>query len=157
MVALRIDPIEGGLLVGLPPEFDSVHIGQLTAPLREQVLNRDPRPGRVVLDLSPVQFIDTPGLALISRARRLGADLGIEVLVVAPTPAQRRLLGAMGLDPGAVHATVPAALAGSRPDGRRPDGRRADGRPDGRPDGRGPGPGSGTLLGGFRHSRGDRG
>jgi anti-anti-sigma factor len=142
MVALRIDPIEGGLLIGLPPEVDSVHVDQLIAPLREQVLNRVPRSGRVVLDLSPVQFIDTPGLALISRACRLGAEQGIEVLVVAPTPAQRRLLGAMGLDPGAVHATVPAALAGSRPDGRH---------------GKGAGPGSAALLGGLRHSRGDRG
>lgn len=111
-MALRIQSVGACLVVALPPVVDSSHIAEVGAPMQGRVWGWSPRPELVVLDLSPVQFIDSPGVELIRETRRQGLERGVGVRVVAATPAQRDILERLGVDPGALYNSLPQALLG---------------------------------------------
>jgi anti-anti-sigma regulatory factor len=106
------------LIVALPPVVDSPHLaevrgplqGEVRGPLQGEVWAYRPRPEVVILDLSPVQFIDSPGVQLINETRQQGRARGIGVRIVAPTPAQRDILMQLGVEPEALYSSVPQAL-----------------------------------------------
>lgn len=111
---LRIQTVGACVVVALPPVVDNAHIAEVNAPLQVRVWDSVPPPRTVILDLSPVQFIDTPGVALINWAHRRGRERGIGVRVVAPTPSQRRILDMLGVDRAVVFRTMHQALVGGR-------------------------------------------
>lgn len=111
-MALRIQSMGGCVIVAFPPEVDGVRAAEVDTTLGERVWDRSPPTG-LVLDLSPVQFIDSPGLAVIARACGHGQERGVDVRIVAPTPTQRRLLDRMGVEDAAVYDTVPLAVLDS--------------------------------------------
>jgi anti-anti-sigma regulatory factor len=109
-MALRIQSVGACLVVALPPVVDSSHIAEVGTPLHVRVWEWSPQPEMVILDLSPVQFIDSPGVELINETRRQGQERGISVRVVAPTPAQRIILERLGVGPDALYNSLPQAL-----------------------------------------------
>jgi anti-anti-sigma regulatory factor len=138
---LRIRSVGACVILALPPIVDRSHIAEARAPLHGEFWERSPRPEVVILDLSPVQFIDSPGVALINETRQQGRVHGIGVRVVAATPAQRSILVRLGVDEEVLYSSLPQALvcnsaerAGVEDDGgsQRPVG-AADQVLDGRP------------------------
>jgi anti-anti-sigma factor len=64
-------------------------------PVIEQALSQG---SRLVLDLENTTFIDSSGLALIIRAHRRLGQLPEALVIRAPRPAARKLLGVSGID-----------------------------------------------------------
>jgi len=110
---LRIQSVGACVILALPPVVDSIHIAEVRAPIKGRVWACSPRPRAVILDLSPVQFIDSPGVALINETRRQGRAHGVAVRVVAPTPAQRSILMRLGVDQDALYTGLSQALVDS--------------------------------------------
>jgi anti-anti-sigma factor len=112
-MSVQVQAVGGCVVVVLPPEVDSVHAVEVDRALRERVWGRVPPPTDIVFDLTPVQFIDSPGLTLIARSRRRGIECGVGVRVVVPTPAQRRLLETMCVERAIVYPSVHLAVLDS--------------------------------------------
>jgi anti-anti-sigma factor len=93
-----------------------------SVPFREQIGREVDGPdARIVLDMTPVSFIDSSGLSvLVVTARRLFLQ-GRELVIVCPDERIRRVLSTAGLDRlVAVHARLGDALAGSAAGRARP-------------------------------------
>ncbi len=114
-MTLRVRMVSGDVVVVLPSEVDVAHLADVSGPLGEWVWERDPPPARIIFDLTPAQFIDTPCLALITETVRRARQHGVGVRVVAPTESQQRLLALIGMDPAAVHPTLLSAGGTSIP------------------------------------------
>lgn len=56
------------------------------------------RSGRVIVDLTDTTFIDSSGLAVLVRAHKLLDQRADSVVVRAPSPTIRQVLGISGLD-----------------------------------------------------------
>ena len=56
-----------------PPQVGAAVAAEVEASLNDQVWGREPPPAWIVFGLSPVRFIDTPGLALFSSDQRAGS------------------------------------------------------------------------------------
>lgn len=70
----------------------------------------------VVIDLSPVEFLDCVGLRLLCRARRRVEARGGHLTLVCPHPMIRKMLRIVGLDRIFVLAvTLDEALGGRAP------------------------------------------
>jgi anti-sigma B factor antagonist len=64
---------------------------------------------RAVVDLSAVTFIDASGLSELVAARRNAAQSDVEIVLVDPSPACRRILEVTGLDRAFEIVTGPTA------------------------------------------------
>jgi anti-sigma B factor antagonist len=115
--SLRKDPVlsvetvgHAGVVVKLGGELDLYNSPQVREALLEACKDA---PGRVIVDLGEVEFIDSTALGVLIEAR---AKLGnrSRFLLAAPGLETRRALQISGLDRHfAVHDTVPAALEAS--------------------------------------------
>jgi anti-sigma B factor antagonist len=113
---LRDDPVtgierrDGAIVVKLAGELDLYNASTLRAALLDAAAES---PGRLVIDLEGVRFIDSTGLGVLVEARSRVESL----LLAAPGLETRRALQISGLDRHfAVHGTVDEALgAGSSP------------------------------------------
>ena len=94
-LAIVVDMPQGATIVMLSGELDVA-----SAPdLREQllvILDRQP-PGRLILDLSALSFIDSSGIAVFVNTERRARLLGCTFELVAPQAAVRRVLEVCGL------------------------------------------------------------
>jgi anti-anti-sigma factor len=85
-----------------------------TAAFRNRILatlNNTTTP--VIIDLSGVSFCDASGLAVLVGARRRATLLGLTIILAAPRPHMRKLLGITGLDRAfTIHPTLASAQLG---------------------------------------------
>jgi anti-sigma B factor antagonist len=105
--AVDVDPnVQGGILVQVTGELDLATSGELEAALEQADLS-----GRVVIDLTECEFLDSSGLrVLLAGATRSEAEGG-RVVLVAPDPGIRRVLELTGVESKlAVHETRDSAL-----------------------------------------------
>jgi len=63
----------------------------------DAVLDREPPPARLRLDLSGVSFMDTSGVAVLLKARRRALEHGCRFSVSSSSPTITRLLEVTGL------------------------------------------------------------
>jgi anti-sigma B factor antagonist len=102
----------GHIVVALRGELDLVDAADVTAVLRA-VTALEPR---IIVDLSGLEFIDTSGVAALSRGRGQARNAGSHQQLAAPQPqVQRALANIWDADGTGVHASVAgtAASAGS--------------------------------------------
>jgi anti-anti-sigma factor len=93
-LSVRVEATDYGRLITVTGELD---IG--TAPrLREAVAERPPAGSLVVVDLSPVTFMDSNGLGVIVKLRSQLSAEGARLAVVCPAGPARLLLEVTGLD-----------------------------------------------------------
>jgi anti-sigma B factor antagonist len=102
-----IERRDGGVVVRLVGELDLYNAPEI----REALLRVcSEQPGRLVVDLAEVDFVDSTALGVLIEARSKMTD-GRAFLLAAPGLETRRALKISGLDRHfAVHETVPAAL-----------------------------------------------
>jgi anti-anti-sigma factor len=93
-------------VIRLGGELDLYNADEVRAALTQAI---DEKPGRVVVDMSEVEFVDSTALGVLIEARsKLGAD-GLRL--AAPQLETRRTLQVSGLDRHLpVHETVDDAL-----------------------------------------------
>jgi anti-anti-sigma factor len=73
--------------------------------------------GRLVIDLSPVEYADASGVAVLVGTGRRARLLGGWLRLAAPTPEVAEILSVTGVDWHlATFPTVQAAITGQRPD-----------------------------------------
>ena len=89
----REDLADGSIRVAAHGELDLATASALDAALRE--CSRD-TPGRLVVDLSDVPFIDAAGLRALIAARRRQDNAGGELLIASPSRQVARLLEIAG-------------------------------------------------------------
>jgi anti-sigma B factor antagonist len=113
---LRMDPVLGvekigdACVVRLGGELDLYNAQAVRDTLLEACSDS---PGRIVVDLGEVEFIDSTALGVLIEARTK-LDNGRGFLLAAPGLETRRALQISGLDRHfGVHETVPAALEAS--------------------------------------------
>ncbi|MFC4948538.1 STAS domain-containing protein [Pseudonocardia sp. GCM10023141] len=103
--------IDDTVIVAAAGEVDMVTVPQLHAAVFE-VLNSDPVPGRLVLDLHDVTFLSSAGLGLMVEIAGTAEARNISLAVVAGTPVLVRPLEVTGLaERFALFDDLPAALA----------------------------------------------
>lgn len=109
--------LEGDAVLACRGELDA-----LTIPVLRSSLNRLMRlaPDRVVVDLSEVSFFSAGAIGELVRARNISRAAGGDLVVRAPSPFGRRLLGIVGLtnliatDSTPANAPAPAVSAESQ-------------------------------------------
>jgi anti-sigma B factor antagonist len=102
----RIEPRDGAVVIELAGELDLYNAEDVRAGLA-QALGQTA--GRVVVDMSSVDFIDSTALGVLIEAR---AKRGDDLRLAAPQLETRRTLQVSGLDRRLpVHDTVDDALA----------------------------------------------
>jgi anti-sigma B factor antagonist len=107
-----IDRLEGGIVVHLVGELDLYNAAEVRAALLEACLEQ---PGRLVVDLADVEFVDSTALGVLIEARSKLANRQ-SFLLAAPGRETHRALTISGLDRHlAVHDSVEAALAAQIP------------------------------------------
>ncbi|MEV7884927.1 STAS domain-containing protein [Streptomyces sp. NPDC002817] len=105
--------IRGRTVVELHGEVDIAAAVRIAPELDEAT---DGRNLLVVIDLSPVEFLDCVGLRLLCRARRRVEARGGHLTLVCPHPMIRKMLRIVGLDRIFVLAvTLDEALGGRAP------------------------------------------
>ena len=104
---LDVDDRDGTVIMRLGGELDLYNAEELRAALDRAIAGA---PGRIVIDLSLVEFVDSTALGVLIEARaKLGDD---SLRLAAPTPETRRALPVSGLDRHLpVDDTVEAALS----------------------------------------------
>ena len=104
---LGVDDRDGSLVMRLGGELDLYNAEDLRAALDRAMSGA---PGRIVIDLSLVEFVDSTALGVLIEARaKLGDD---SLRLAAPQPETRRALQVSGLDRHLpVDDTVEAALS----------------------------------------------
>lgn len=107
-----VDRVDGAVVVHLIGELDLYNAPQLREALSELTAEE---PGRIVIDLAQVEFVDSTALGVLIEARsRLGEPRGF--LLAAPGIETSRALQVSGLDRHlGVHATVEDALQAPLP------------------------------------------
>lgn len=91
-IARRIEADEVSLTVG--GEIDLISAPALESALRDA---ESPRPGRIVLDLAALNFIDSSGIHMLIHARQR-ADANGQQLVLTHVPAHaQRVFGLIGV------------------------------------------------------------
>jgi anti-sigma B factor antagonist len=105
---LAIDRRENGTVVQLGGELDLYNADQVRAGLADAIAGD---PGRVVVDMSQVEFVDSTALGVLIEARsKLGKD---RLALASPQIETRRALEVSGLARHLpVHDTVDDALRG---------------------------------------------
>lgn len=93
-VAHRVE--DGTAKLALTGELTDTARRPLVRVLTDLLLGQ-PAPGRVELDLSGVDFMNSAGMAVLVQLQKLAAPRGIEVALVRPTPAVVRPLQLSGL------------------------------------------------------------
>jgi anti-anti-sigma factor len=82
------------LSVALAGEFDAGSVDEFRAAVQgESVLWR-----RLLLDMSDLAFMDSTGLGALVRLNQRARELGLELLLVRPSPPVVRLLELTGLE-----------------------------------------------------------
>jgi anti-sigma B factor antagonist len=105
-----VEERDGALVVRLAGELDLYNAGQVRQALLDAAAGA---PGRLIVDLSEVTFIDSTGLGVLIEGRGRMADTRAFMLV-APNVETRRALEISGLDRHfAVHGSLAEALAAS--------------------------------------------
>jgi len=111
---LRRPPVEavtqrdGDVVVRLAGELDLYNAAEVGAAVEQAAQGA---PGRLVVDLTEVSFVDSTALGTLFEAKR-GLQQSIRFLLAAPSDDVRRALEVSGLESHfAVHDTVEAALA----------------------------------------------
>jgi anti-sigma B factor antagonist len=98
--------VAGAALVEVSGELDLATSGEL-----EAALERVSAGGRIVIDLTNCDFLDSSGLRVLLAGAERAEGEGGEVSVVAPDPGIRRVLELTGAGAKlAVHETREAAL-----------------------------------------------
>ncbi|MGI8330524.1 STAS domain-containing protein [Actinomadura scrupuli] len=110
-------------IIELRGELDIAYVPALRAQITVILRERDP--GRLVLDLTGLEFIDSTGLSVLVWAHRRLSERGNRLCLVAPGAQVRRILRVTGLHERLnVHQTVEDALALPSSDRPRPEGHR---------------------------------
>jgi anti-sigma B factor antagonist len=106
--AVDVDPdFDGAALVQVTGELDLATSGEL-----EAALERMPAAGRIVIDLTDCDFLDSSGVRVLLAGATRSEAQGGRVVVVAPDPRIRRVLELTGVeDKLTVRETRAAALA----------------------------------------------
>jgi anti-sigma B factor antagonist len=105
---LGVDAVGDACVIRLAGELDLYNAEQVRDALRKACA--DP-PGRVVVDLGEVEFLDSTALGVLIEARTM-LENRRAFLLAAPGLETRRALQISGLDRHfTVHETVPEALA----------------------------------------------
>jgi len=104
---LGVEALDSAIVVRLAGEIDLYNADQVRAALAGAIAET---PGRVVVDLSQVEFVDSTALGvLVEASSKLG---GSALLLAAPQLETRRALKVTGLDTHLpVHDSVGDALA----------------------------------------------
>ena len=87
---------ESSNLIRLEGEVTAAHVDSLWEEIR-RTLKQQPKGSLIRLDLSGVTFIDSSGLNLLIRTRRLCWDLGITLVFQNPSPIALKVLEQSGL------------------------------------------------------------
>jgi anti-anti-sigma factor len=86
---LVIEPLEDGPGLRVSGELDLLTVPQL----RDALSNAGDRSRDLVLDFAGVSFVDSSGLGLLLATARATQERGAALVLRAPTPTVRRLLG----------------------------------------------------------------
>ena len=107
---LDTDALPGALIAHVRGEIDMANTLELQTELRAAVARHSAR--CLVIDLEPVEYIDSSGIELLFRLHAALAVDGVELIVVAPPGSNAaRLLGLVALtDIGEVRPSLDAAL-----------------------------------------------
>ena len=84
------------LVVTLWGEIDHHSAGALRSDLDELILKE--RPGRLLLDLSGIEFMDSSGLGLLMGRYRLMKDVGGEMAILHPNARVLKILRLSGME-----------------------------------------------------------
>jgi anti-sigma B factor antagonist len=84
--------LDRSVVLALRGQLDYASAPELRAVISAAAI-RDPRPPRIVLDLSGVTSIDRVGVGTLVVGNRICAQVGIELAVSNPSPLIRQLLG----------------------------------------------------------------
>jgi anti-sigma B factor antagonist len=107
-----IDRSEGAVVIHLVGELDLYNAPEIRSALLEVC---EEQPGRLIIDLGEVDFVDSTALGVLIEARARLANRQ-SFLLAAPGRETHRALTISGLDRHlAVHDTVEAALAAQIP------------------------------------------
>lgn len=110
-------------IIELRGELDIARVPALRSQLVGILRERDP--GRLVLDLTALEFIDSTGLSVLVWAHRRLSERGGLLCLVAPSATVRKILRITGLHERlSIHPTVQDALAQPCPVRTRPEGPR---------------------------------
>lgn len=93
-VSVRRRFTSGGTDVDVVGELDAEAAPELRRVLAAAIVTG----GRIAVDLERVTFIDSSGLRALVDAQRTADEFGVDLAVVAATPAVARLLGLTDLD-----------------------------------------------------------
>lgn len=86
---------DGEAIVSVRGEVDVVTVGQLRAVLQPLAVAG---PGRIVVDVSEVSFIDSTGLGVLVGALERTRGRGAELVLRGPGASTRKILEITGLD-----------------------------------------------------------
>ena len=84
-------------VVAVAGELDLATVGRLRARLRT-VVEQDPPPARVVVDLAELRFVDGSGIAVLVEAQKALTARGGRLVLRAPSPMTTRVVRLLGLD-----------------------------------------------------------
>lgn len=99
--------VAGAALIQVTGEVDLATSGEL-----EAALERTDPGGRIVIDLTECDFLDSSGVRVLLTGATRSESEGGRVVLVAPDPKIRRVLELTGVeDTVAVHETREAALS----------------------------------------------
>lgn len=84
--------LDRSVVLALRGQLDYASAPDLRAVI-SAVAVRDPRPPKIVLDLSGVTFIDHTGMGTLVVGNRICAQVGVELAVSNPSPLIRQMLG----------------------------------------------------------------
>ena len=103
-------------VVAMPGEIDVANAGPILDKL-QSVLDREPV--TMIVDMTATTFCDSAGMNAVLRAYKRASAEGIELRLVTPAPAVRRVFAVTGLDRLIdTYPSLAASLAG-QPGGRR--------------------------------------
>ena len=107
-----IDRDDGAVVIHLVGELDLYNAPEVRSALLEVWAEQ---PGRLIIDLAEVEFVDSTALGVLIEARKQLAN-GQSFLLAAPGREMHRALTISGLDRHlSVHDTVESALAAQLP------------------------------------------
>ena len=86
-----------GVVVALSGELDLATSARLRSRLAD-VVQADPPPRRVVLDLSDLDFVDASGISVLLAAQRSLSSRGGELLLRSPSRLVRRVVKVLELE-----------------------------------------------------------
>ena len=84
-------------VVSVAGELDLATAARLRARLRA-VVDQDPPPSRVVLDLAELRFVDGSGVAVLLEAQKAVAAAGGRLVLRSPSAMTRRVVALLGLE-----------------------------------------------------------